>query len=291
MPRAVEPSWFTDAWAREYASHEIEVAGARIHYLVWEPPAPTREPVLVLLHGTAAHAHWWTHLAGILAEDRRVVAVDLSGHGDSAHRLAYDPDLWADEVLAVVGVVDPAGDGVCIVGHSLGGTVACVAAARDTRPVHGIAVCETVRDPHGSYDEEVQSRPRRFFATYEEAVARFRLVPAQPQSLPFVVDRIARHSVVEYPEGWSWKYDTQFVDELRRILPVTDDVLASVTCPLALIRSQHGLVSRDDLRALASASGPTVQTLELPAAGHHPMLDQPLAFLVAIRVLTAGWCT
>ena len=157
------------------------------------------------------------------------------------------------------------------------------------RPIHGLALCETVRDPRAPYDEVVLSRPQPVYPTFEDAVSRFRLVPAQPGSLPFVVDRIARHSVAEYADGWSWKYDTQLVAGLRATLPITDDLLPSVTCPLAFIRSQHGLMSLDDLDGMVAAAGPPVQTVELPAAGHHPMVDQPLALVVAIRALTSGW--
>ena len=52
--------------------------------------------------GGGAHAHWWTHVAATFARDLRVVALDLSGHGDSGHRDEYDIELWASEVMAVL---------------------------------------------------------------------------------------------------------------------------------------------------------------------------------------------
>lgn len=45
---------------------------------------------LVFVHGAAAQASWWDHVAPLLAADRRVTAIDLSGHGDSEWRPAYD---------------------------------------------------------------------------------------------------------------------------------------------------------------------------------------------------------
>ena len=94
---------------RDCSTHELDVAGARIRYLVWEPSVTTRRSPLLLLHGSSAHAQWWTHVAGILATDRRVVAIDLSGHGDSARRPVYDLELWADELLEIAAVVGPRG--------------------------------------------------------------------------------------------------------------------------------------------------------------------------------------
>ena len=59
-------------------------------------------------HGTdwrnashAAHSGWWDHIAPFLSRTHRVIAPDLSGHGDSDCRDAYDLDIWAQELLAV----------------------------------------------------------------------------------------------------------------------------------------------------------------------------------------------
>ena len=51
----------------------------------------------MLVHGGAAHSRWWDHIAPMLTEGWRVVAVDLSGHGDSDRRDHYSLDTWARE--------------------------------------------------------------------------------------------------------------------------------------------------------------------------------------------------
>ena len=57
-----------------------------------------------MIHGGAAHAHWWDHIAPLLAEGREVIASDLSGHGDSDRRSDYSVEAWAEEALAVAGI-------------------------------------------------------------------------------------------------------------------------------------------------------------------------------------------
>jgi pimeloyl-ACP methyl ester carboxylesterase len=60
-------------------------------------------------------------------EGRRVVALDLSGHGDSGRREAYTLDQWSREVLAAAGhagITKPP----TVIGHSMGGFVALRAA-------------------------------------------------------------------------------------------------------------------------------------------------------------------
>jgi pimeloyl-ACP methyl ester carboxylesterase len=290
-PPVEEPSWFTEACAVEHTTGDVELAGCRVRYLEWEPPAPTAEPPLLLLHGTAAHAHWWSHIAPILARDRRVAALSFSGHGDSEHRSAYAAEVWADEVLAVADVVDAAGDGIYVVGHSLGAIVGAIASTRSPSPVLAMAQFEIIPDPARPYDADavVPTGPRRFYATREEAVARFRPIPPQADNLPYVVDRVARLSVVEYRDGWSWKHDPGLIPGLKTALPKAADVLSSFTGPLAVINSERGLLRREEVAGLAAETGRPLQAIELPAPGHSPMLDQPLALAATIATLTSGW--
>src|SRR5580658_1424878 len=93
------PDWFTAALAVAGEPGTVDVDGATISYRAWGAAAGRG---LVLIHGGAAHARWWDHIAPLLtAEGHRVAAIDLSGHGDSDRRASYTLDRWADEVLAV----------------------------------------------------------------------------------------------------------------------------------------------------------------------------------------------
>src|SRR5437763_12638197 len=94
------PGWFRAALAVPCEDGEVTVNGATIHYLAWGQPGRRG---LVFVHGGGAHAHWWTHVAARFSDEFRVVAVDLSGHGDSDHRETYDFEEWTEEVLAVAG--------------------------------------------------------------------------------------------------------------------------------------------------------------------------------------------
>lgn len=92
------PHWFTTAVAAPVDIGRVDVAGAEVHYRAW---GPTGTPGLVLVHGGAAHSRWWDHVAPMLATGRRVVALDLTGHGDSDRRQEYGLERWAEEALAV----------------------------------------------------------------------------------------------------------------------------------------------------------------------------------------------
>ena len=76
--------------------------GVRLH--VEEAGDPAGQPVLFLHGFSQCRLAWGTQLASDLADDLRLVAPDLRGHGLSDKpRDAYgDPRLWADDVRAVI---------------------------------------------------------------------------------------------------------------------------------------------------------------------------------------------
>ena len=78
---------------------------------------------VLLLHGLACDAHDWSWQIAPLATRRRVVAVDLVGHGRSSTRQdSYDPVSLARDAAVVLETLGIARSSV--IGHSLGAVVA-----------------------------------------------------------------------------------------------------------------------------------------------------------------------
>jgi pimeloyl-ACP methyl ester carboxylesterase len=285
------PEWFTRALAVPYEHGTTTVDGGAVHHLAWGEPGRRG---LVFVHGGGAHAHWWTHIAATFAEQGlRVAAVDLSGHGDSDHREVYEPEQWAAEVLATAEAARIDGPPV-VIGHSMGGFVTIATAALHGDRLAGVVVCDSpVTEP----DPEVEAHrlkqafgAPRTYATVEEAVARFRTVPPQEHYLDYVIDHVARRSLKPVAGGWQWKFDRrifeQFAGGMRGIaLPY----LERVRTRFALLRSECGLVTPGIGAFMYEALGRVAPVIELPEAGHHAMLDQPLVLLTALRTLIADW--
>ncbi|WP_203825866.1 alpha/beta fold hydrolase [Actinoplanes palleronii] len=79
---------------------------------------------MVLLHGLGDSSADWHTVLTDLAQTHHVHALDLRGHGSSAHPGAYSFELMRDDVLAYL---DAAGIARCVlVGHSMGGMVAAL---------------------------------------------------------------------------------------------------------------------------------------------------------------------
>lgn len=130
----------------------------------------------------------------------------------------------------------------------------------------------------------------RVYASVEAALARFRTVPPQDHYLDFVMDHVARRSLRAVDGGHQWKFDRrvfeQFAGGMRGI---ARPYLGQVRCRFALLRSEHGLVTEDISAATYEALGRVAPVIEIPEAGHHAMLDEPLVLLTALRTLLADW--
>jgi pimeloyl-ACP methyl ester carboxylesterase len=282
------PTWFTSALATRPRDGFVEVEGARIHHLSW---GDRSAPGLLLVHGGAAHAYWWSFLAPQLTHDYHVAAVDLSGHGDSGHRADYGMETWAEEVMAVaddLGMTRP-----IVIGHSMGGFVSIVAAALYGERLAGTIVVDSpVRRADPETDEGQRGRAFRnpkVYPSLDEAVRHFHLIPPQPCSNDYIVEHVARHSLKQTADGWSWKFDPGVFGQ-RSSQRGTHDYLAQIRGRIAVLHGQYSaIVTEDVIDYMNELLGRTAPVVEIPQAHHHLLLDQPLAFIAAIRALLADW--
>lgn len=95
--------------------------------LVYREEGTPGAPPLLLLHGRTANHNDWNGITQHFAARHHVVAPDLRGHGASERPGTYALPAMAQDVVALV---DALGFGrVTLVGHSLGGMVAYLAAS------------------------------------------------------------------------------------------------------------------------------------------------------------------
>ena len=279
------PAWFAEALAQSYDSREVEVDGARIAYRAWGKPG---QPVAVLVHGGAAHAGWWDHVAPHLATGHRVVAVDLSGHGDSDHREVYALTTWADEIMAVATTESP--EPPVLLGHSMGGFVVLTAAQRYGDAIRGAAAIDSpVREmsPEArAWVETAKDIPgSKTYPDRATILSRFRTLPADAAGLPFVREHLAAGSIRETESGWTWKFDPRIFLRSR----MEPEELAEAACDIALIRGERGMATTDITDVVAERLGRDVPVTVIRDAGHHIMLDQPIALIAVLQTLLGQW--
>lgn len=288
-PAVEAPSWFAAALENAPEHRDVEVDGARVHLRCW---GDVDTPGVVLVHGGSAHSGWWDHIAPLLAPSHRVVALDMSGHGDSDVRTQYPLAGWADEVVAAARAGGISGKPY-VVGHSMGGWVTVAVGAHRGDDVAGLVIIDSPlfdQPPEEALIRQLSRKPRAY-PSRDEICARFRTEPAQAILLPYVARHVAEESVRQTDAGWIWKFDKDMFRkrhengdhiELRKLI-------LAVAVPTVYVRCELGMVTSDKAHEIAGLFARPATVVELADSGHHPMMDQPLPLVATLRTVLALW--
>lgn len=131
--RPATPGWRGRDWSA--CERDALVARRRLHYL----DAGTGDQTFVLVHGMGGRWQHWLETIPLLAENGRVLALDLPGFGRSEPSAAtVSLDGFADaaaELIRGLGI-----ERVVLVGHSMGGPIALRFASRHPDLAEAIAL-------------------------------------------------------------------------------------------------------------------------------------------------------
>jgi pimeloyl-ACP methyl ester carboxylesterase len=283
------PQWFTDAVAITPEDAVVEVEGAKIHYVRW---GDRTRPGLLLVHGNAAHAHWWDFIAPFMARDYNVAAMDLSGMGDSDWRASYAMEVFAREQMAVcehAGMFN-VGEPPVIAAHSFGGFVTMLTGGLYGDRLAGTVIIDSPVNPpdRPGGPPRRDPKPHHVYPSLAAAMARFRLMPPQDCENLYIVDWVARHSLKEVEGGWTWKFDPAIWQ--RFSIGDTAERLKATKCRIGIFRGENSVLLPPSIgEYMFNLLGRAAPVVEIPQARHHIMLDQPLALVAALRALLADW--
>ncbi|MCW1383674.1 alpha/beta hydrolase [Novosphingobium sp. KCTC 2891] len=276
--------WLEQRWSERPRQFAVQVEGAAIACRGWNLAADL--PGLVLVHGYRAHAAWWDHIGPALASQYRVVALSLSGMGESDRREGYSRAQFAREIMAVADAC--AMDPVTIVAHSFGSIPALMAAKACSEQVSRLVIIDAGLPIRGQPLHQIAAEPRRDYATREEAVGRFRLIGEGPAPVREVREYIARHSVREEEGRWTWAFDHLLPHSLNADAAFVDD-LGGIDVPLDVVVGELTTIMTPprvaEAQRIARRCGKPVV---IPGSGHHVPIEQPLALLAALRGLLAN---
>ncbi|MET9385161.1 alpha/beta hydrolase [Streptomyces sp. NPDC002928] len=209
--------------------------------LAYRESGDPEAPPLVLLHGLTSDGTAWDEVAAHFGDRHRVLVPDLRGHGRSPHPGTYSFELMRDDVAALV---DELGlEKATFIGHSLGGVVACLLAARRPGLIERLVLEET-----------------------PPPVPLNRPIPQRPSG-PLPYDWAAREAIVR---------------QLNAPDPARRDAPAYVTAPTMVVAGgPESRLPQDEIAAMA-ARFPAGRLVTIPA-GHLVHTTRPGEFCAAVE--------
>ena len=275
------PDWFWEAIDVEPVTKTVEVDECDVSYRHYEAIG---KPGMLLIHGMNAHSRWWDFIAPQLLDRYQVAAMDLTGMGDSDYRYEYSSSTYAEEILAVLDDAKFGTDSI-VVAHSFGGYMAVRAANKAPDRFKALVMVDSgIRHPDDPVPEQIWMSGARskIYPDKETALNRFRVQPPQPCDNEFLLQYIARNSLMPVDGGWTWKFDEDLLTSLTDAERKPEEFQALTMTLGVIFGADSELFSRRTLEYMQELIPEPFLIKEIANAQHHLFLDQPQAFVESL---------
>ena len=275
------PNWFWEAIDVEPVTKSVEVDECDVSYRHYEAIG---KPGMLLIHGMNAHSRWWDFIAPQLLDRYQVAAMDLTGMGDSDYRYEYSSSTYAEEILAVLDDAKFGTDSI-VVAHSFGGYMAVRAANKAPDRFKALVMVDSgIRHPDDPVPEQIWMSGARskIYPDKETALNRFRVQPPQPCDNEFLLQYIARNSLMPVDGGWTWKFDEDLLTSLTDAERKPEEFQALTMTLGVIFGADSELFSRRTLEYMQELIPEPFLIKEIANAQHHLFLDQPQAFVESL---------
>lgn len=233
-------------------------------------------PGLVFLHYWGGSSRTWLPVIEHLSNDHRCVAIDFRGWGKSTKDAAdYSLDTLATDVIQVVeslGLKE-----YFLLGHSMGGKVAQLVAARQPRELKGLILYAPAPPTPMNVPEEGR---RGYVSLYQSREAVAEVVPGA--LTPHPLSDAARAQIVEDTLCGSLGAKEEW--PLRGMIANITREASSINVPVHVIAGGDDAVEPE--ASLREAFGNVLRQVTfsvLPGVGHIAPLEAPSRLAQAIR--------
>ncbi len=236
-------------------------------------------PPLLIAHGLYGSARNWSAIARCMAEDRRVVTVDMRNHGDS---FRADSQSYADMAADLAEVIDWIGSPVDVMGHSMGGKTAMQLALARGDLVNRLVVADIAPVSYGHSQAHLAQAMRDLdldgVTTRSEADRRLSARVRDPSVRAFLLQSLDLKSD---PPRWRLNLDVleRDMDQITG-WPETGGRFDGPV--LFLTGAESDYVTAED-RPRIKALFPNARMAKIPGAGHWLHAERPREFEAALR--------
>ena len=242
------------------------------------------DTALVFLHGWCGDREYWKHQGGPFAADYRVVTLDQAGHGESGK----DRKVWSAASLAgdIEAVAKSLGlKRVILVGHSMAGPVALLAAKRMPGTVVAVVGVDTLQNAESQLPEEVRTK---FLADFDKDFkGTMRVVVAG------TVHEKTDAELTEWLVTRASAQDPKMALGLMRDLFGLDTVAAfkEAKVPVRCINSAGGYPFFSPTAIETNNKYADFGAVIIEGVGHYPMLEKPDGFNRKLRDVLKEFAT
>ncbi|MGB3535040.1 MAG: alpha/beta hydrolase [Microcoleaceae cyanobacterium] len=279
----------------------IDINGVQHIYQLTRPVSTS--PTLVFIHGWLLSRHYWQPVIESLSSNYQCLSYDLRGFGQSqlpqnqtSSQEDYTPSAYAEDVVMLLEKLNLSS--VWLVGHSLGGTIALLAAQKQPQKVQGV-VC--VNAGGGIYLEAEFKR----FRSAGEQIVKFRpswlsRIPgldilftrtqvSRPLQRPWGRQRIVDFIAAHPDAALKTLLDSTTEAEVKRLPQVVSQLQQPVYFLAGL---QDKIMELQYVYHLAQFHGLSQQgkdnVIEIPNCGHFAMLEQTMAVVTHLQKIVSS---
>jgi esterase len=247
----------------------------------------TTGPRVVFLHGLFGQGRNWNTVAKALADQARVLLVDLPNHGRSAWTDSFS---YPDMAARVADLLRRAGGGepYAVVGHSMGGKVAMTLALHEPEIVTRLAVVDVSPVPttavshFARYVEGMRSLDLATLAGRAEADEHLAPYVPDPDIRSFLLQNLRREPGPN--GGWRWQVNLSLLgDQLDAMGSWTDPAAEPYPGPVLWLAGARSDYVRPAHAPTMRALFPRVRLVTIKDAGHWLHSDRPEVFASVIR--------
>lgn len=243
-------------------------------------------PHLILLHGLMGSSRNWQTLGKQMSGQYHVSALDLRNHGGSPHANEMNYAVMAEDVVAWMD--DQGIDQAILLGHSMGGKVAMVAACHSPKRFSRLIVVDIAPKNYfwPAHRQEFAAMKALDLSTLNSRLEAEEILEKEVPSLAlrkFLLTNLERKE----DASWTWSVNLagiySVIDLLESNPLVATDRYLGATC--FIIGGKSDYVKKED-EGLIRAIFPNVKLTLLPNAGHNPHMDSKDEFLSAVLSFT-----
>lgn len=243
--------------------------------------AATDQPNLVIGHGLFGSGRNWGVIAKRLSDSRQVIAIDQRNHGQSPWADSHSyADMAADLIELLHKIKQDTGQTADVLGHSMGGKAAMVAAIQAPDLIRRLIVADIAPVAYAHDQSQHIAAMRAVDLTTvqkrSDAAAQLAAMGTDPALQSFFTQSLDVTARV-------WRFN---LDVLKREMPKIlsfPDVAGQFTGPTLFLAGKESNYVRPEDRSKISALFPRAWIVRLAGAGHWLHADAPRPFEAAVR--------